>query len=84
MLSEWRQIVFGEGRSMWPEGVFVKAAEILIKDGGTIGKDCVFRVEQGSSKGKKMERMFCEELVDHRTTLEGKMERFDWGKGKEA
>lgn len=48
--------------SMWPEDVLVRAPRILIKDEGTIGKDCVFRVEQGSSKRKKMERMFCEEV----------------------
>lgn len=40
---------------MWPEDVLVRAPESLIKDEGKTGKDCVFRVEQGSSKRKKME-----------------------------
>lgn len=33
----------------------VKAVETLTKDGATVGKDSVFRVESGS-KGRKMER----------------------------
>lgn len=48
-----------EGRGMWPEGMVVKAVEILIKGGGTAGKDSVFRVEPGSTARQvqgKMER----------------------------
>lgn len=44
--ARWALGSDSEGRDMWPEGMVVKAVEILIKDGG--GKDSVFRVEPGS------------------------------------
>lgn len=57
---------------MWPE--LVKAAETLMKGQGTTGKVSVFRIEPGSRKSKKMEKMICGELenmgefVNHRIT----------------
>lgn len=46
--ARWALGSDSEGRDMWPEGMVVKAVEILIKDGGTVRKDSVFRVEPGS------------------------------------
>lgn len=51
MLSDWGQMSIwqdSEGWGMGPEGMVVRAMEILIKGKGTVGKDRVFRVEPGS------------------------------------
>lgn len=80
--GKWVFVRDNEGRGMWPESVVVKVGESLIKGVGKIGKDSVFRGESGSTKSKKMERMFCEEVenaeefANHRTSLERTVDRF--------